>query len=139
MAYIKPSSASVKSRETADCTVRALASASGMTYDETYKITTKFGRKANQGMAVKDVIDVMNFVDAKLVGVFGTTIAAKHIRRLTKAQEERGIELRNFLSYFQHGRYFCLCRGHAFAVVDSELLDAGYVKSGVAVVAAWKF
>lgn len=139
MAYIKPSANSVQSRERADCTVRALASASTMTYDECHAITAKFGRKPTHGMTVNDIIEMMKFVGAKHIGVFGTTIAANHIRRLTGAPEERGVELKNFLRYYQTGNYFCLCRGHAFAISNGQLMDHGYVKSGVAVISAWKF
>lgn len=97
------------------------------------------GRVAGTGMNQQQMINAMQMVGAKLIGVFGTTIAATHLRQLTNSREERGIELKNFLRYFQTGQYFVLCRGHAFAVVDGELMDHGYLKSCIAVIAAWKF
>lgn len=139
MQYIKPSSNSVVSYESRDCTVRALASASGCSYARAYAIMERAGREENSGMSLNHINEAMKYVGANLVGVFGTTIAATYLRNITNADIERGMELKNFIKYFQTGRYFVLIRGHALAVVDGELMDSGCVKAGVYVVAAWKF
>lgn len=139
MQYIKPSSNSVVSYESRDCTVRALASAMDCSYSRAYAIMERAGRVENCGMNANDICQAMRYVNGKLVGVFGSTIAATYLRHITNAGYERGMELKNFLKYFQNGRYFVMIRGHALAVVDGELMDSGYVKAGVYVVAAWKF
>ena len=138
--YIKPATNSIQSFNAADCAVRALASASGVSYREALETMREFGGYAvGGGTPVKGVIRVMSMIGAKLVGAFGTTISANHVAKTTGCTHYKGMELKKFIELHKTGSYFVLVRGHATAIVDGELRDNGLLRSAVSVAAAWKF
>lgn len=138
--YIKPATNSIKSVNSSDCAVRALASASGLSYKESLETMTDIGGyRVGGGTPVRGVVRVMQTIGAKLIGAFGTTASAESVAKATGCVRYKGMELEKFISLHKTGSYFVLVRGHATAIVDGELRDNGMLKAGVSVAVVWKF
>lgn len=110
------------STENRDCTVRALANAKGISYIEAHDSLRRHGRKSGHGCRVaqfKPAYEEHGFV---LEGVYGTTTSARIISNLTKIKLQRGISIKRILPKLT-GRHIVIRYGHAFAVVNSKIID----------------
>jgi hypothetical protein len=124
--------------EANDCTVRALANASGMPYKLAHKIMAKAGRVKRQGMKADDWVPVLNRLGFTLESIHGTTNGAKYLSFRTGKAAQPGITLDNLLSRLGYGRFIIKIRGHVLAVVDGKVLDYGYNAAGSKVQAVFK-
>ena len=101
-------SLSKRPRQKNDCTVRALAIARGLSYDDAYDILKNAGRSCSRGF---------HFPDWMASQVWGRKIsfpAVKGQRRMNPAA---------FVVAFPNGRYICQVAKHIFAVVDGVVHD----------------
>lgn len=97
-------STSKRPRQRNDCTVRALATALKMGYDETYELLARMGRKVSKGTNVhRDFLD-------------------KH-PETTKIKDYIGKPLRLFLEDHPEGTYLITIPKHITALIDGVLYD----------------
>jgi hypothetical protein len=125
--------------ETNDCTVRALANATGLSYKNAHKYCALAGRKQGQGMDQTQIRRVMELI--RQDGVYeikellvpqpsfipGMSIVNSFTRRrrnIRRAKRVGGITVNEFLWRLpKQGQFYLCCTSHAFAVADGVLRD----------------
>lgn len=128
------------SGESKDCVIRAASNATGMKYEDIHVIAKKHGRQDGKGTSMEVLLKTYRDIGVNLSGVVGTTTYADLTRKTAKKlnvvhSEYEGITLERFLRAKRIGKYICLMRGHAFAVVNGKLVDAGALRAGVRITA----
>lgn len=106
-----------------DCTVRALAIARGLAYDEAYDILAEAGRKCTRGFNMPNWLNKQPW-------------ATKMPFQATKG--ERRMNPASFCKMYQTGRYICRVSKHVFAVIDGEVYDAFENNPTRCIYTAWK-
>ena len=105
-----------------DCSVRALAVATGVPYAVASAVFSAQGRKLKAGTPV-------TLSDNLFVNILG-------MRRVEMAE---GLRLEAFLEVARTGRFTVHKVGHAFAVVDGVVHDwEGTSREGTVIVRAWR-
>lgn len=113
--------------ESNDCTVRSLATATGLPYEKAHLILAQFGRQKNKGVvfaqfmheAWRRIIPGLQTFDILMVPYEGLTVE-KFLRRNYK------------------GRYIVSVRRHVFAVIDGKAYDTGLSRSRSRIDGLWK-
>jgi len=121
-----------------DCTVRALANATEMSYEKAHALLKKHGRKDCKGAyftTMKPAYEEAGFV---LYGVYGTTRAARYTAHVTKQKANAGTTLAKLLPTLGFGEYIVNTTGHAVAVVNGKIIDTFDNPAGKRVVAVFK-
>lgn len=126
--------------ETNDCTVRAFAAAANIPYTEAHAIMAKHGRKFGDGTRHATQIKAYAEKGGKLKAIFGNTRGARfRAHSEPHVPHEKGITLKTLLDEIPLGRFVCLMRGHAFAIIDRELADGGALPGGTRITAIYRF
>jgi hypothetical protein len=128
----------VHKNESRDCTVRSLASASGMHYDQAHELLKKHGRKNRCGAFFGTMLKAYTEAGFVLDSVYGTTGAAKHAARISSRKASDGITLAKILPKLAFGEYIVNTTGHAVAVVNGKIIDTFDNPAGKRVVAVFK-
>lgn len=131
------------SGESKDCVIRAASNATGMKYEDIHVIAKKHGRKDGKSTSMEVLLKTYRDIGVNLSGVAGTTTYAEVTRKTAKKlnvvhAEYQGVTLERFLRTKSTGKYICLMRGHAFAVVNGKLVDAGSLRAGTRITAFFK-
>ena len=142
MQYIQPASTgATRSDESKDCSVRALATAASMHYDDAHDILAYHGRPDRKGANPSTLIGA--YVEAGFTNItsFGTTKPARFYvnkfgNNITKT--EAGITLKNFCKKYNKGSYIVVYSGHALAVVDGAIIDKGANPANKRVILSFK-
>jgi hypothetical protein len=137
--------------DTNNCTVRALANATGMPMKDAEDLLAKYGRERNKG--------TWGFHSAyleaglSLIGVYGTTKQARNVYHYAVFGEKaplrdsyasylelnkKGCTLGRFIQENQEGSYIVLVKGHALALVDGEVIDSHPTSAAKSVTMAYK-
>lgn len=109
-------------RQTKDCTVRALALARGLSYDEAYDLLMAAGRGCSRGFHLGDWLKVQSWA------------------KKTSFQAIKGQKRMNpvrFCAEHPTGTFICKAAKHVFAVIDGVLLDDGIVPEARCIYTAW--
>lgn len=92
------------------CTIRSIAIAFKIPFEEAYLIGKKAGRKHGEGFYLSELMKFLynntrydNFQRIKL--------------------KSNGITIRRFIENYPIGKFVCGRRGHAFAVIHGEIQD----------------
>lgn len=125
-------------REANDCTVRALTNASGMAYSEAHALLSKHGRRFRRGAFFASYHRAYLEAGLQLQGIYGSTKRARIASSRVCLTPGAGITLGRMLPRLQQGRYVVLITGHALAVVDGKIIDAGGQRAGAHVFALYK-
>lgn len=128
------------SRETNDCTVRALMAAAGISYDLAHATMAKHGRSFGKG--TKHATQMAAYAEhgGELRAIFGTTKGARfRANKVENVPHVEGITLGRLLTRIPMGRFICIMRGHAFAIVDRQLADGGPIPAGARIQAIYRF
>jgi hypothetical protein len=127
-------------RETNDCTVRALAAAANIPYAQAHATMAKHGRKFGDGTFHETQIKAYEEHGGKLRAIFGNTKGARFRANVVKnVPHVDGITLGTLIENIPMGRFVCIMRGHAFAIVDRKLADGGALKAGTRIQAIYRF
>lgn len=127
-------------RETNDCTVRAFAAAANIPYSEAHAIMAKHGRRFGDGTRHETQIKAYAEKGGKLKAIFGNTNGARYrAHREPHVPHEKGITLKTLLDEMPLGRFVCLMRGHAFAIIDRQLADGCSLPAGTRITAVYRF
>lgn len=104
------------SKERADCTVRAIAIAAGMAYQEAHDLLEAGGRRHGRRFHFGRWLAMQEKIGAYKWSVVYHRIGAKSVGSLCKKQPE--------------GRYIVSVRSHVFAFVDGAIQDTNPVRPG---------
>lgn len=124
--------------ENRDCVVRAIASASSMSYDKAHSfVADKFGRKNRKGtygflIGMNSMVNTGEKLNRKGVKKVDVTIKTKTgITTMT---------VNKFAENFTSGSYIVVVKGHAFTIKDGKVVGnfSDAVKIRKKVIAAWK-
>jgi hypothetical protein len=127
-------------RETNDCTVRALTAAANIPYEQAHALMAKHGRKFGKGSYHETQAKAYTEAGGELRAIFGTTKGAKYRAHTAKdVPHQEGITLGTLIAEIPNGRFVCIMRGHAFAIVDKQLADGGSLPSGSRIQAVYRF
>ena len=144
MATIKPAFNTINLRtikgETNDCTVRAFAAAADIPYEKAHAIMSKHGRGFGRGTFHATQVKAYAEAGGVLRAIFGTTKGARYrARQEPTVPHEAGITLQTLMEEIPMGRFVCLQRGHAFAIIDKQLADGGALPAGTKITAIYRF
>lgn len=115
-------SQSKRPRQKDDCTVRALAIACAMPYDEAYDILAQAGRKCSRGFPFAEWINCQPWA---------TKIAFPAVKG------QRRMNPSSFVSVYPSGTYICKVAKHVFAVIDGVLYDTSENPPDRCIYTAW--
>ena len=128
-------------RETNDCTVRALMAAAGISYDLAHATMAKHGRKFGKGTHHKTQVAAYAEHGGELRAIFGSTKGARY--RANSVGDDvphvEGITLGKLIEGIPMGRFVCIMRCHAFAIINRQLADGGALKAGTRIQAIYRF
>ena len=111
--------------ETNDCAVRALANAFGAGYAKAHSVLKAAGRQDKRGTAVDVIHNVV------LKGCDGKRGYQLHnVGHGWEGLHKREVTIGTFCKYHPTGRFYCIVRGHALAIVDGVVQDSGRNRSG---------
>lgn len=114
--------------EKSDCTVRAIATAVGLPYEEAHRACARFGREDRKGMRY-----FHRFMDYACRG------EVYEFRGAQIAAFQCGVRtVEHFLRLNLTGRYLVSIKRHVFAVIDGKAYDTGLSKSRSRVDGIWK-
>jgi len=94
------------------CTIRSIAIAFKIPFQEAYMIGKKAGRPHGKGF----------YLDSLMKYLYLHTQYNFNIVKL----KSNGITIRRFLERYPVGKFVCGRRGHAFAIVHGEIQDLAY-------------
>jgi hypothetical protein len=116
--------------ENNDCTVRALANSTGLSYKASHEIARKAGRRNGSGMTTEKLRKMMgllqNYTVTEVTVPAPTVVpGVRFLRRsLRRTKRLGGISVNEFLWRLpKQGAFYLCCTTHAFAVVDGVLRD----------------
>lgn len=113
-----------KQGESNDCTVRALANSTGMTYDEAHFVMKSCGREDRKGARLCTVLNAFENLKLKPVFISANTEDGRYLRKHFNYQPwDDGISLGKAVKRFNKGRYIALVNSHVVALVDGALID----------------
>lgn len=116
-------SASRRPRQTNDCTVRALATVMGSSYDEAYEELKRAGRKCRSGFRLSDWLGAQ---------AWATKIAFPAVKG------QKRMNPSSFVKTFPAGRYIVKVSHHVFACIDGIVHDETVVSPDRCIYTAWK-
>lgn len=124
------------------CAVIALEHAFPLSKGEATEYCSLYGRKRNCGMYADSFHNMVSYLGAKLIGVFGSTRAAAGLRHRVKSCESfKGMSIKTMMEYqkFKTGTYIVYVTGHFTVVKDGVLYDPNsYLRGGTSVIAIWE-
>ena len=108
--------------ETNDCAVRAMANAFGISYERAHAAMKAAGRKDRKGTYN---LTIHNTITQEYDGK-----KAVQLNHIGTGKDQRQVSIGTFCKYRTTGSYYCIVRGHAFAVVNGVVQDAFKNKAG---------
>lgn len=111
----------IAKKENRDCVVRAIASASGMTYDKSHKwVANKFNRKPKKGtFGFTGGMNGMTRDNLRLNRKTVSTIPNDHLK--TNNGKSR-MTVGTFIKQYDKGTYILRVTGHAFTIKDGVVI-----------------
>lgn len=114
---------SKRPKQTNDCTVRALALARGIPYDEAYNLLAKAGRPCSAGFRIQEWLDTKPWA---------------HKLSFPAVAGERRMNPASFVTQFPKGIYICRVAKHVFTVRDGVVFDALANRIDRCIYTAWR-
>jgi hypothetical protein len=114
---------STRSKQKNDCTVRAIALARNMPYDEAYDMLAEAGRKCAKGF------DIMTWLDQHEWATKIPFPAKKGESRMNPVE---------FAKQFPNGTYICRVAKHVYCVVDGVVFDTHRSRPNRCIYTAWR-
>ena len=122
-----------------DCTVRALANATGVAYDAAHALAKHFGRPDRKGLFTHLAHDLYIAAGFKCLGTYGRSRRTAAIARHRAVTNHSGMTLEKAMLMMQKGRFVVMVTGHALAVVDGKIIDKGHNAAGTRVTSIYKW
>ena len=128
-AIIGYSDSVIAKSETNDCVVRAISSAFEMHYDEAHQfVKVKFGRKDRKGTAffvggLRRMINDKVKINGKSFQTMGNEYGHVSYEVKVKGQMvKRNMTTGTFIKKYPVGKYLVVVRGHAFSIIDGQVV-----------------
>jgi hypothetical protein len=128
-AIIGYSDSVIAKSETNDCVVRAISSAFEMHYDEAHQfVKVKFGRKDRKGTSffvggMRRMVDDKVKINDKLFETMGNEYGHVSYEVKVKGQMvKRNMTTGTFIKKYPVGKYLVVVRGHAFSIIDGNVV-----------------
>jgi hypothetical protein len=128
-AIIGYSDSTIAKTETNDCVVRAISSAFEMHYDESHQLVkVKFGRKNREGTrnfvgGLRCMINDKVKINDKLFETMGNEYGHVSYEVKVKGQMvKRNMTTGTFIKRYPVGKYLVVVRGHAFSIIDGQVV-----------------
>jgi hypothetical protein len=128
-AIIGYSDSIIAKSETNDCVVRAISSAFEMHYDESHQfVKVKFGRKDRKGTSffvggMRRMVDDKVKINGKLFSNLGDQNGRMKYDVKVKGQiVKRNMTTGTFIKKYPVGKYLVVVRGHAFSIIDGNVV-----------------
>ena len=110
--------------ETKDCTVRALANATGIPYKDAHALLKKVGRKDKEGISLPVVLNAFEDLAIKPVYISSNTKDGRYLCMYYGwTNPNKGMSLGKAVKTFTKGKYIALVNCHVIALVDGHLID----------------
>lgn len=122
-----------------DCTVRALANATGVHYEAAHALAKHFGRPNKRGLFTHLAHDMYTAAGFKCLGIYGKSRRTAAISRHRAVVTHSGLTLEKAMPMLQQGRFVVLVTGHALAVVNGQIIDKGHNKAGTRVTSIYQW
>lgn len=114
----------INTNEAKDCTVRALANATGMLYKDAHAVLKKVGRKEKEGASLPVVLNAFEDLAIKPVYISSNTKDGRYLCRYYGwTNPNKGMSLGKAVKTFTKGKYIALVNCHVVALVDGHLID----------------
>ena len=128
-AIIGYSDSVIAKTETNDCVVRAISSAFEMHYDEAHQfVKVKFGRENRKGTrffvgGMRRMVDDKVQINGKLFETMGNEYGHVSYEVKVKGQMvKRNMTTGTFIKKYPVGKYLVVVRGHAFSIIDGQVV-----------------
>jgi len=128
-AIIGYSDSTIAKTEKNDCVVRAISSAFEMHYDETHQfVKVKFKRENGKGTrffvgGMRRMVEDKFKINGKSFDSMGDTLGRMKYDVKSKGQiVKRNMTTGTFIKKYPVGRYLVLVRGHAFSIIDGQVV-----------------
>ena len=128
-AIIGYSDSTIAKTESNDCVVRAISSAFEMHYDEAHQfVKVKFGRKNREGTrnfvgGLRCMINDKVKINDKLFETMGNEYGHVSYEVKVKGQMvKRNMTTGTFIKKYPVGKYLVVVRGHAFSIIDGQVV-----------------
>ena len=118
-------------KETNDCAVRAMANAFGISYEKAHAAMKANGRQDRKGTYN---LTIHNTITQEHGGK--KAIQMNHIGKGWEGK--RQVTIGTFCKYHTKGSFYCIVKGHAFAIVDGVVQDAFKNKAGKRIYRAYE-
>lgn len=126
-AFSELQKASAKLGETNDCTVKAIAVVTGITYEEAHKLCVDMGRKRHRGMYQHQYHTIIRALGFTIERINTDDIQAKYSRAKTGGYRYKNLTSHHVALYpeaWNDGHVYLVgMRGHVGAVRDGKLHD----------------
>jgi hypothetical protein len=120
----------VRFNESNDCTVRAVAAATSLSYDVVHRAAREAGRRARKGFWIEKILNQLKKEGLIQKWAESRMYDAKRFDRMWRKGSYRGATAYPTLAQCMHmlgnGRYCLETRVHAFSVVNGVVYDHGY-------------
>jgi hypothetical protein len=128
-AIIGYSDSSIAKTESNDCVVRAIASSFEMSYDESHKFVAKIWfRRNREGTrnfvgGLRHMINNKIKINGKLFETMGNEYGHVSYEVKVKGQMvKRNMTTGTFIKKYPVGKYLVVVRGHAFSIIDGQVV-----------------
>ena len=121
-----------------DCSVRALANCTGISYSESHEIHKSNGRKNRQGTNWMPLMNSYQKAHLDIKGIYGSSYISSLAARTTEIKKSAGMTVKSFLKNHPKGKYVVIIARHAFAVVDGGIIDGQLVNANSRVAIVWE-
>ena len=128
-AIIGYSDSTIAKTESNDCVVRAIASSFEMSYDESHKFVAKIWfRKNREGTrnfvgGLRHMINNKVKINGKLFETMGNEYGHVSYEVKVKGQMvKRNMTTGTFIKRYPVGKYLVVVRGHAFSIIDGQVV-----------------
>ena len=125
-------STSRRPKQKNDCTVRAVATVLGLSYDEVYDQMAHAGRQCNRRFHLLDWLESRNHDEP------GHFVCKTRRISFPAIKGKERMNLAEFCKQYPHGRYICRVAKHVFAVIDGVVYDTFENRCDRCVYLAWE-
>ena len=121
-----------------DCTVRALANALDIDYNDAHAALSKHGRKHGRGCTHKVWHKAYTEQGLTLLRLYGTTKRARILSKNLGMETSKGTTLGTLLKTIGGGRFAVVVTGHALCIIDGQIIDKFANLANKSVVAVYR-
>jgi hypothetical protein len=137
--YIYPVSKGVTCcLEENDCVIRAVCNIGLADYETAHEVSSKNGRTIRKCCTFKTADSTYKHFGLKIKSVHKGTKMAKYVSFVKKADLEKHTTVSQFINENPSGKFICITKTHAFAVVDSCLVDKTAISKQTKIVCVYE-